>query len=198
MLEYATVPSKRQSLIPFPRVGKRSNQAFDSSYHRRLLRSHWPKRDDFKRRITRRSSWGKSNKSFDRRILRSTDSYGDDGGEFKRRITRTWDEATRAPELAVRKRQSLIPFPRTGKRSGSTESSNRELDQVYIYDSPDDDQYDDPEPEPEPKEHEEDFDIMINSDDFDDAFEDTLDDDSLGSKKAQPCINSTLPSPTCT
>lgn len=178
-MEYATVPSKRQSLIPFPRVGKRA--AFDSSYHRRLLRSqaHWPKRDDFKRRITRRSSWGKSNKSFDRRILRSTAAYADDGGEFKRRITRSWDEATRAPELAVRKRQSLIPFPRTGKRSASTESSNRELDQVYIYDSPDD-QDDDPEaePEPEPKEHEEDFDIIINGDDL--AFEDDVDDESLG------------------
>jgi len=178
-MEFATVPSKRQSLIPFPRVGKRAS----SDYHRRILRSqsHWPKRDDFKRRITKKSSWGKSSKAFDRRILRSTAAYGNNGGEFKRRITRSWDEATRAPELAVRKRQSLIPFPRTGKRSGSTESSNRELNQVYIYDSPDDqDEDDDPEaePEPEPREDEGDFDVIINDDDL--VFEDDLDDESLG------------------
>ena len=144
------------------------------------MRSNWPKRDDFKRRITRRSSWGKSSKSFDRRILRSTPAYGEG---FKRRITRSWDEATPSPEISVRKRQSLIPFPRTGKRSVSTESSNnnRELDQVYIYDSPEDDP--EVEPEPEPKENEEDFDIMIDSDDFDNESEDSLDDDSLGSEK---------------
>ena len=189
MLEYATVPTKRQSLIPFPRVGKRGNQAYDASFHRRILRSNWPKRDDFKRRLTRRSSWGKSSKSFDRRILRSTPAYGEG---FKRRITRSWDEATPSPEISVRKRQSLIPFPRTGKRSVSTESSNnnRELDQVYIYDSSDDDPEIqpevEPEPEPEPKENEEDIDIMINSDDFDSEFEDSLDDDSLGSERDNP------------
>jgi len=175
--EYATVPSKRQSLIPFPRVGKRGGQA----YHRRLLRSGKPtwNKDDFKRRITKKAAWGRNSKSFDRRILRSTAGYAEGGDGFKRRITRSWNEATPPPELVVRKRQSLIPFPRTGKRSGSTESSNnRELDQVYIYDS----QEDDPEvePEPEPKEHEDDFDIIINSDEFDDAFDDTLDDESIG------------------
>jgi len=181
-IEFATVPSKRQSLIPFPRVGKRQ---VDNTYHRRLLRSQesqlWHKRDDFKRRITKRSSWGKS-RSFDRRILRSTPGYGD-GGEFKRRITRSWDDATHAPEMMVRKRQSLIPFPRTGKRSGSTESSNRELNQVYVYDSPQEDDEDpetEPEPEPEDDEDEDEFDTL---DDDDLVFEDELDDlddDSLG------------------
>ena len=178
-LEFATVPSKRQSLIPFPRVGKR-----DNSYHRRLLRSQarqepqlWRKRDDFKRRITKRSSWGKS-RSFDRRILRSTPGYGD-GGEFKRWITRSWDDATHAPEMSVRKRQSLIPFPRTGKRSGSTESSNRELNQVYVYDSPQEEEEDpETEPEPEPEDDEDEF-VIINDDD-DLVFEDDLDDDSIG------------------
>ena len=185
-LEFATVPSKRQSLIPFPRVGKRQ---VDNTYHRRLLRSQgsqlWHKRDDFKRRITKRSSWGKS-RSFDRRILRSTPGYGD-GGEFKRRITGSWDDATHAPEMMVRKRQSLIPFPRTGKRSGSTESSNRELNQVYVYDSPQEDDEDpetEPEPEPEDDEDEDEFDTL---DDDDLVFEDELDDlddDSLGRENA--------------
>ena len=62
----ASLPTKRQSLIPFPRVGKR-----DSLSSKVSLTSYWPKRDDFKRRITRRSYWDKDNRAFNRRILRS-------------------------------------------------------------------------------------------------------------------------------
>ena len=39
---------------------------------------------------------------------------------------------TSVPEQRLNKRQSLIPFPRTGKRSGS-QSGNREFDQIYVY-----------------------------------------------------------------
>ena len=39
---------------------------------------------------------------------------------------------TSVPELRLKKRQSLIPFPRTGKRSGSPPGS-QEFDQVYVY-----------------------------------------------------------------
>jgi len=122
--EVVLPPSKRQSLIPFPRVGRspfpndqvdsdkamtrESRSSSDRAFHRRLLRSV----GDFKRRITRRSeatlvednprssrSQGGSSMAFTRRILREANS-GQAG--FRRRIT---------------KKQSLIPFPRTGKRS---------------------------------------------------------------------------------
>lgn len=43
-------------------------------------------------------------------------------------------EVTESPERLVVKRQSLIPFPRTGKRSGG------ELDQVYIYEGDEDEE----------------------------------------------------------
>ena len=162
MLEFATVASKRQSLIPFPRVGKRATRNFDSSFHRRILRaqSYWPKRDDFKRRITRRSSWT------DPRLSRSSLSSGRRyKEEFHRRITRSWDEeATEAPELSVKKRQSLIPFPRTGKRSGTTEPGNRENDQIYMYEVASDEEGDDleAEPEPEPLDDEELDDVIVD------------------------------------
>lgn len=58
--------------------------------------------------------------AFTRRILREANS-GQAG--FRRRIT---------------KKQSLIPFPRTGKRS-SDPPGELERDQVYIYEEQDDD-----------------------------------------------------------
>ena len=164
---------------------KRQRDAFT----RRLLRSQdWPKRDDFKRRITKKSggdsfheknekkSGGRgglgSSAAFERRILRSA-----------RQIMRTVT-VTPLPELAVNKRQSLIPFPRTGKRSG-------ESAQVYIYDE------EEPEPEPLRKEEEveideedeeeddEDSDFMLDDRDLGDddamfAFEDLLEGERLG------------------
>ena len=137
--EVVLSPSKRQSLIPFPRVGRsspldsidfddsmtrESRAASDRAFHRRLLRSV----GDFKRRITRsgseatlgsgsgerrtRSRSQGSNTAFTRRILREA-STGQAG--FRRRIT---------------KKQSLIPFPRTGKRSSSA-PGELERDQVW-------------------------------------------------------------------
>jgi len=111
LVEFESVPSKRQSLIPFPRVGKRGGSVFN----RRILRSNdWrPLRsNDFKRRITR-SYWDKS-------ALR--------GEGFKRRITRS----AHGPQRLM-KRQSLIPFPRTGKRSGGL--ANKEQNQIYMFDN---------------------------------------------------------------
>ena len=170
MVEIATVPSKRQSLIPFPRVGKRAGRDFDSSYHRRIFRAQ-PYWDDFKRRITRRSSTSKP------KLSRSSIAVGRKNSEsFQRRITRTWEEATEAPEFEIIKRQSLIPFPRTGKRSGTTESGSRENDQIYIYGDESDEEEDEPEAEPEsePYNYEE-----VEDDVFDD---DEPESESLGSK----------------
>lgn len=119
-VDIGSVPTKRQSLIPFPRVGKRdsiSNRLSFTSYD-------WPKRDAFKRRLTRRSYWDKSSRAFNRRILRS-------GGEDES----SWD-MTGVPDHSLYKRQSLIPFPRTGKRSGG---QNKEENQVYVFESPEDD-----------------------------------------------------------
>ena len=148
MLELATVPSKRQSLIPFPRVGKRATRDLDSSFHQRILRAqpYWPKRDDFKRRITKRSSLTEPRLSRSSLSLRRRNNE-----EFRRRITRSWDEATEAPELGIMKRQSLIPFPRTGKRSGTTEPGNGENDQIYMYGVANHEEGDDLEAEPEPE-----------------------------------------------
>ena len=113
LVEFESVPSKRQSLIPFPRVGKRGGSVFN----RRILRSNnWRpiRSNDFKRRITR-SYWDKS-------ALR--------GEGFKRRITRS----AHGPQRLM-KRQSLIPFPRTGKRSDSL--ANKEQNQIYMFDNDD-------------------------------------------------------------
>ena len=175
LLEFATVPSKRQSLIPFPRVGKRATRDFDSSFHRRILRAqpYWLKRDDFKRRITRRSSWSEPRPS--RSSLSSGRRFKD---EFHRRITRSWDEkATEAPELNVMKRQSLIPFPRTGKRSGTTEPGNRENDQIYMYEVASDEEGDDLEAEPEPE--------PLNDEELDDVIfdDEEPESESLGIKR---------------
>ena len=128
-VDIGSVPTKRQSLIPFPRVGKR-----DSISSRLSVSSYdWPKRDDFKRRITRRSYWDQNSRAFSRRILRSED----DGDSFERRITRSWDQVTPAPGHLLHKRQSLIPFPRTGKRS---DGPNKEENQVYVFESPEDEE----------------------------------------------------------
>lgn len=110
------IPSKRQSLIPFPRVGKRS-----WTFDRRILRSG----DEFKRRITR--SWWDNDRPFTRRILRSGD-YA-----FQRRLIKR--SGVEEDVHGLGKRQSLIPFPRTGKRSVIV--PNQELDQVYVYEEPD-------------------------------------------------------------
>ena len=92
-------PTKRQSLIPFPRVGKRETISSKLAFY------NSPKRDDFKRRITKKSYWNHpDSRAFNRRIL---------------------------------KRQSLIPFPRTGKRSGR---SNKEENQVYVFENSDEEE----------------------------------------------------------
>lgn len=112
----ASLPTKRQSLIPFPRVGKRDSVSSKVS----LTSYNWPKRDDFKRRITRRSYWDKDSRAFNRRILRSGDE-------------RSWAEVTPPQGHLLLKRQSLIPFPRTGKRS---QGPSKEENQVYVFESP--------------------------------------------------------------
>ena len=61
------------------------------------------------------------------------------------------------------KRQSLIPFPRTGKRS--TIPTNKELDQFYIYENNDDDDNEDYDSGAE-KEDDDEYDV--EEDDFDD------------------------------
>ena len=81
-------------------------------FNRRILRSNdWKpfRSNDFKRRITR-SYW-------DKNALR--------GEGFKRRITRS----THGPQRLM-KRQSLIPFPRTGKRSEGL--ANKEQNNIYF------------------------------------------------------------------
>lgn len=103
-----------------PQVETRS-----SPFSRRLIRSRVS--DPFKRRITRAAGW-----DFTRRILRSLDE-GEDG--FKRRITRSGAEVTPAPSHSLHKRQSLIPFPRTGKRSSN------EQNQIYVYENEEDNDY---------------------------------------------------------
>ena len=104
-------------------------EARSSPFSRRLIRSNgWSKSDPFKRRITRSGGW-----DFTRRIMRSVDG-GEDG--FKRRITRSGAEVTPAPSHSLHKRQSLIPFPRTGKRSSN------EQNQIYVYENEEDNNYD--------------------------------------------------------
>ena len=88
-------------------------------FNRRILRSNdWKpfRSNDFKRRITR-SYW-------DKNALR--------GEGFKRRITRS----THGPQRLM-KRQSLIPFPRTGKRSEGL--ANKEQNQIYMFDNDEED-----------------------------------------------------------
>ena len=64
------------------------------------------------------------------------------GNRYQRRITRSsltpslgGSYATKAPHN-LKKRQSLIPFPRTGKRSGDG-TINKELDQFYVFENED-------------------------------------------------------------
>ena len=101
-VDLGSLPTKRQSLIPFPRVGKRDSISSKLSFY------NSPKRDDFKRRITKKSYWNlPESQAFNRRIMR---------------------------DHQPQKRQSLIPFPRTGKRSVGT---NKEENQIYIFENPD-------------------------------------------------------------
>ena len=141
-------PGKRQSLIPFPRVGKRS-----SAFNRRILRSAG---DGFKRRITRRSWWNNDG-GYSRRISRSA------GYDFHRRLIKRSAMPHEDFDHQMLKRQSLIPFPRTGKRS--TIPTNKELDQFYIYENNDDDDNEDYDSGAE-KEDDDEYDV--EEDDFDD------------------------------
>jgi len=97
-------------LIRSPSSYNRRILRSDSAFHRRLLRSP---DSSFRRRLLR--------SAFHRRLIRSADpSYS-----FKRRILKKSDPT-------VAKRQSLIPFPRTGKRSaGLVESEPEILTPVY-------------------------------------------------------------------
>jgi len=132
-VEYDPSSSGRQSQL----AGKLSGA--------KQLRSWPPRRDGFKRRITR-SYW-------DRRILRSLGP---------------------PPEHSRAKKQSLIPFPRTGKRSlGSGDNSgltpSKEENQIYVYENDDDE---------DPEFYETDADVMNGEDDgvltMDDDYEDSL------------------------
>ena len=154
----ASLPTKRQSLIPFPRVGKR-----DSLSSKVSLTSYWPKRDDFKRRITRRSYWDKDNRAFNRRILRSGEE-------------RSWPDTP--PAHLLLKRQSLIPFPRTGKRS---QGLSKEENQVYIFESPE-------------EEEEENGKIgsVLAEADFDVDFEEDYEDEELELGSCLECYTQTL------
>ena len=131
--EVVLSPSKRQSLIPFPRVGRSSDFDFDSTmaresrassdraFHRRLLRSV----GDFKRRITRSGS--EASGSSGARSTRSRSSQGSTTA-FTRRILREASTGQAGFRRRITKKQSLIPFPRTGKRSGAP--GEQERDQV--------------------------------------------------------------------
>ena len=144
--EVVLAPSKRQSLIPFPRVGRspvnsippdsvhfddsmtrESRAPSDRAFRRRLLRSV----GDFKRRITRSGSG-----TFKRRITRSLGSSGERsmGSQgsttaFARRILREASTGQAGFRRRITKKQSLIPFPRTG-RSSSGSPGELERDQV--------------------------------------------------------------------
>ena len=132
-VEYDPPSSGRQSQL----VGKLSGA--------KQLRSWPPRRDGFKRRITR-SYW-------DRRILRSLGP---------------------PPEHSRAKKQSLIPFPRTGKRSlGAGDKSgltpSKEENQIYVYENDD---------EEDPEFYETEADVMDGEDDddltMDEDYEDSL------------------------
>ena len=156
--EVVLSPSKRQSLIPFPRVGRspvnsippdsvdfddlmtRERRASpDRAFHRRLLRSV----GDFKRRITRSGSGAFKRRitrsgsgTFKRRITRSLGSSGERsmGSQgsttaFARRILREASTGQAGFRRRITKKQSLIPFPRTG-RSSSGAPGELERDQV--------------------------------------------------------------------
>ena len=71
----------------------------------------------------------------------------------------------------------MIPFPRTGKRSGTTEPGNRENDQIYLYGVAIDEEGDDLEAEPEPE--------PLNDEELDDAIVDDEEpeSESLGIKR---------------
>ena len=137
-------PSKRQSLIPFPRVGRSSPvnsipddsidfddfmtresraASSDRAFHRRLLRSV----GDFKRRITRSGSEATLGSGAGERSTRSR-SQGSTTA-FARRILREASTGQAGFRRRITKKQSLIPFPRTGKRSSSA-PGELERDQV--------------------------------------------------------------------
>lgn len=174
MWYYGQKRGGKSGLIPFPRVGRSGARTWDldetSASHRdkvgsveyeppssmrsqsvgklsgaKQLRSWPPRRDGFKRRITR-SYW-------DRRILRSLGP---------------------PPEHSRAKKQSLIPFPRTGKRSlaagdnaGLTPS--KEENQIYVYENDDDE---------DPEFYETEADVMDGEDNgdltMDEDYEDSL------------------------
>ena len=88
-----------------------------SPFSRRLIRSSgWPKSDPFKRRITRGSVMAPRG-VFSRRILRQAGERPAPGQPGRTSLV---------------KRQSFIPFPRTGKRSAG---SAGEQNQIYVYEN---------------------------------------------------------------
>jgi len=160
---YISHPVKRQSLIPFPRVGKRSPGAF-------ALQS-----DGFKRRITRSLP---RRGVFNRRILRSVI-----GDRYQRRITRSSSTPKGDSSLTIsphnlKKRQSLIPFPRTGKRSGDA-SNNKELDQFYVFENEDDEDDIDPSEIVEDDHAVVDFYDDSDNDDYEEEVDEDDDDDLI-------------------
>jgi hypothetical protein len=100
--------------MPADAFSRRLLRSAPDAFSRRLLKRSSGKQDPFARRLLR----SLSSSAFSRRLLRSdpssatglqTRSFPD---AFKRRILKKSAEGP-----SVMKRQSLIPFPRTGKRS---------------------------------------------------------------------------------
>jgi hypothetical protein len=117
--------------MPTDAFNRRLLRSSHDAFSRRLLKRSG-KHDPFARRLLRSPS---PNSAFNRRLLRSDPSYIRGGNNhqlqqrggadaFKRRILKKSVVAAAVEEpmaavgaTVVEKRQSLIPFPRTGKRS---------------------------------------------------------------------------------
>lgn len=162
------------------------------AFARRLLRSNPPSRwlrsspsESFSRRLIRSSPSG----AFNRRLLRSTDAYArrllrsDASTSFNRRLLRSdpYDAFKRrifkkSADAPMEKRQSLIPFPRTGKRASTPvagrsgdESEPEILFPVYqqmsrfnLHDTQEDPEYVLEDDEDEEHDHEDDIEEEIN------------------------------------
>ena len=101
--------------MPADAFSRRLLRSAPDAFSRRLLKRSSGKQDPFARRLLR----SQSSSAFSRRLLRSDPQSSATGLQtrsfpdaFKRRILKKSAEGP-----SVMKRQSLIPFPRTGKRS---------------------------------------------------------------------------------
>jgi hypothetical protein len=101
--------------MPADAFSRRLLRSAPDAFSRRLLKRSSGKQDPFARRLLR----SQSSSAFSRRLLRSDPQSSATGLQtrsfpdaYKRRILKKSAEGP-----SVMKRQSLIPFPRTGKRS---------------------------------------------------------------------------------